>query len=84
MKSPLPLLIAAGLAIGAMSNVRAADEAWVLRFGAHVINPQTNHGQLAGMKASINSDNKPTFSLDYLVTPAWGVDCSPRCRSNTR
>ena len=74
MKPLLPLLIAAGLAVGALSNVHATDDPWVLRLGTHVINPQSNNGQLAGMHASIDSDTKPTVSLEYLVTPAWGVE----------
>lgn len=74
MKPLLPILIAAGLAIGAASTAHAADDSWVLRFGAHVVNPKANNGQLAGMRASIDSDTKPTFSLEYLATPNWGIE----------
>jgi len=74
MKPLLSVLIAATLAVGAVSNARATDDTWVLRFGAHVVNPQSDNGQLAGMKASINSDTKPTVSVEYLLTPSWGLD----------
>ena len=74
MKPLLPLLIAAGLAVGAFSNVYATDHPWVLRFGAHVIDPKSDNGQLAGMRTSIDSDTKPTVSLEYLLTPSWGVE----------
>ena len=74
MKPFLPLLAAAGLAIGAMASVAHADDNWVLRFGAHVVDPKSNTGRLAGMKSRIDSDVKPTFSLEYMFTPNWGLD----------
>ncbi|MFC5527174.1 OmpW family protein [Rhodanobacter ginsengisoli] len=74
MKPLLPALMAAVLAAGAVSNAHASDDPWVLRFGAHVVNPKSDNGQLAGMKASIASDTRPTVSLEYLITPSWGVE----------
>lgn len=75
MKSLLPLVIAATLAAGTASIAQAAEAgSWVVRFGAHTVNPQSNNGTLAGMKASIGSDTKPTASLEYLVTPSWGAE----------
>lgn len=74
MKPLLSLLITAALAAGAVSNAHATDDPWVLRFGAHVVNPKSDNGQLAGMKASINSDTKPTVSVEYLLTPSLGVE----------
>lgn len=68
----LPLLLAAGLA--ALPAAHAADDAWVLRFGAHVVDPKSDNGRLAGLKTSIDSDIKPSISLEYLITPNWGVD----------
>ncbi|WP_426661885.1 OmpW/AlkL family protein [Rhodanobacter aciditrophus] len=68
----LPLLIAASFA--ALPAARAADDAWVVRIGAHVVDPKSDNGQLAGMRASIGSDTRPTVSLEYLFTPSWGVD----------
>lgn len=72
MKILLPLLIAAGFA--AALPAHANDDAWVLRFGAHVVDPKSNNGSLAGMKAKVSSDLKPTASLEYLATPNWGVE----------
>jgi len=74
MKPLLCVLIAAALVVGAVSNVRAADDAWVLHLGAHVVDPKSDNGQLAGMKASISSDTKPTVSVEYLLTPSWSLD----------
>jgi len=74
MKPLLCVLIAAALVVGAVSNARAADDAWVLHLGAHVVDPKSDNGQLAGMKASISSDTKPTVSVEYLLTPSWSID----------
>lgn len=74
MKAALPLLIAATLATGTVSTAHADDNGWVIRFGAHVVDPQSDNGHLAGMKASIGSDTKPTGSIEYLLTPNWGIE----------
>ena len=63
-------LLAATVALPA----QAADDVWVARVGAHVVNPDSDNGQLAGAKASISSDTRPTVSLEYLWTPSWGVE----------
>ncbi len=74
MKPTVPLLMAATLAIGGTSLAHAAESPWLFRFGAHVVQPRSDNGQLAGMKARIDSDTRPTASLEYLVTPGWGVE----------
>ncbi len=74
MKAVLPLLIATTLAIGAVSVAHADDNDWVVRFGAHVVNPQSDNGRLAGMQASIDSSVRPTGSIEYLATPNWGFE----------
>lgn len=63
-------LLAAAFAL----PVQASDNVWVARVGAHVVNPQSNNGQLAGARASITSNTQPTFSLEYFLTPSWSVD----------
>lgn len=75
MKTPLLLLATATLALAAAAPAHADENSnWVFRFGAHVVNPTSDNGHLAGMKASIDSDTKPTFSLEYMATPSWGVE----------
>lgn len=75
MKNALPLLLAASLAIGPMAAAHAEDNGnWVVRFGAHVVDPQSDNGRLAGMQAKVGSDTKPTASVEYLFTPNWGVE----------
>ncbi len=73
MKALLPLLVAAGLGIGAASPAHA-DDNWLVHVGAHMVDPASKNGTLAGMKANIGSDIKPTVSLEYMFTPHWSVD----------
>lgn len=73
MKLLLPLVAVAGL-VAITAPVHATDNAWVLRFGAHVVDPKSDNGKLAGMKADVGSDLKPTASLEYMFTPNWGAD----------
>lgn len=70
------LILSAGLAALAVAPVFAqdTDDAWVLRIGAHVVDPKTGNGHLAGMDASISSSARPTVSLSYMLTPAWDID----------
>lgn len=75
----LPLLILAfPLAMGVASAAHAVDSAtddhWVVRVGAHVVDPQSNNGTLAGMRTTISKDTKPTESIEYMLTPAIGID----------
>lgn len=73
MKALLPLLVAAGLGLCAASPAHA-DDNWIIHVGAHVVDPASNNGTLAGMKADIGSDIKPTVSLEYMFTPSWSMD----------
>ncbi len=72
MKRFIPALLAAATAITTLPAF--ADQSWVVRAGMHVVDPVTDTGQLAGLKAGVGSDTKPTFSIEYLITPQWGVD----------
>lgn len=60
--------------IAVVPVVHADDMNWVLRFGAHVVDPKSDNGRLAGMKASIDSNIRPTASIEYMATPNWGID----------
>lgn len=73
MKLWLPLIAVVGMGLTTLP-AHAADDVWTLRFGAHVVDPKSDNGRLAGMKASVSSDLKPTASIEYRFTPNWGVD----------
>ena len=75
MKALLPLFIAAALgAVAAPAAHADTNDNWVVRFGAHVVDPKSNTGTLAGLKSSVNSSVRPSASLEYLITPNLGVD----------
>ncbi len=74
MKALLPLLVAA--AFGAIAPAAHADtnDNWVVRFGVHAVDPKSNNGDLAGLRASVSSSVRPTASIEYMFTPNLGVD----------
>ncbi|EIL91126.1 OmpW family outer membrane protein [Rhodanobacter sp. 115] len=74
MKAALPLLVAAAFATASVSVARADDSHWVVRIGAHVVDPASDNGHLAGMKTGVGDSTRPTGSIEYLVTPNWGVE----------
>ncbi len=75
MKALLPLFIAAALGSVAAPAAHAdTNDNWVVRFGAHVVDPKSNNGTLAGMKATVDSSVRPSASLEYMITPNLGVD----------
>ena len=75
MKALLPLFIAAALgAVAAPAAHADTNDNWVVRFGAHVVDPKSNNGTLAGAKASVNSSVRPSASLEYMINPNLGVD----------
>jgi len=74
MKFSTSLLAFTLLAAASMSAAHAADDSWVVRFGASGVVPKSDNGSLAGMRANVSGDLRPTASLEYLVTPQWGVE----------
>ncbi len=69
------------LALGALicvmavnSSAQNVDSPWVLRFGAHVVDPKSDNGRLAGAKTTIGSSTRPTFSIEYMLTPELGFE----------
>ncbi len=59
-------------AVGA--SAQDADGPWVLRVGAHEVEPTSSNGYLAGAKTSIGSSTRPTFSIEYMLTPQLGFE----------
>ena len=77
MKTLLPLSLALALSLAPTVHATDTDSAngnWVIRFGAHVVDPKNDNGRLAGMNATISSNARPTASIEYMLTPAVGVD----------
>jgi outer membrane protein len=61
---------------GLATSARADDGSWVVKFGVHEVSPKSDNGQLAGgaLKADVGDSARPTVTLEYLVTPNWGVE----------
>ncbi|ODU66341.1 MAG: hypothetical protein ABT16_01920 [Rhodanobacter sp. SCN 65-17] len=76
MKASVIALAALTLAIGPIAARADSSESspWVVRVGVHTVNPKSDNGTLAGMKATIGSDTQPTFSLEYRFDPHWSAD----------
>lgn len=75
MKS-LPLsLLAAALALGAVTNAHATED-WFVRFGPTVVDPKSGNGSLAGgaLQTEIKSQTALGFTLGYHYTPNWAVE----------
>ena len=66
---PLGLMIAAAPA-------QAQDQSWFFRAGAHVVDPQSGNGTLAGgtLEASIDSDVSATLVLGRQLDDHWAVE----------
>ncbi len=47
---------------------------WVARLGYSKVHAKPSNGQLAGMKADVGSSQRPTASIEYLLTPHWGFE----------
>lgn len=71
----LSLALALPLATSAHAqDATANNDNWVFRFGAHVVDPKTDNGHLAGMKTTISNNARPTASIEYMFTPNLGID----------
>ncbi|MBL8297464.1 MAG: OmpW family protein [Rhodanobacteraceae bacterium] len=55
---------------------RAHAEDWTLKIGLHQVAPRSDNGDLAGgtLATDVSGDWRPTFQLEYFVTPNWGVE----------
>lgn len=69
------LLVLAVLAATPLAHA-AGETPWTFRFGMHVVSPASSNGTLAGgtLKADVDDNWRPTFSLEYMLTPKLGVD----------
>jgi outer membrane protein len=72
----LPAALAACLAFAATAAHAQLDNPWTFRFGVHDVSPTSGTGSLAGgaLKADLDDSVRPTASIEYLVTPSFGID----------
>jgi outer membrane protein len=70
-------LLALALACGLASPAFAAEAgSWSFSVGAHVVDPSSGNGTLAGgaLEADVGSDWRPTITAEYFFTPNLGLE----------
>lgn len=79
MKHLLDSLCRGALAAGLIAlplGAFGADGDWFVRAGAHVVNPRSDNGTLAGgtLRAQVDSGMRPTITLGRRLSPRWAVE----------
>lgn len=70
-------IVLASCLAGIATTTQAAETGdWIVKFGAHQVSPKSDNGRLAGgaLKADVGSDWRPTVTLEYFLTPNWGLE----------
>ncbi len=71
-------LLAAAIIVAVAPMPAQAIEAgdWLIRIGAHTIDPKSDNGRLAGgaLAARVGSDTRPTIMAEYMFTSNLGVE----------
>lgn len=70
-------MLALAACLACAGSAHAAERGdWVVKFGAHAVSPKSDNGRLAGgaLKADVGDDVRPTVSLEYFLTPNWGLE----------
>jgi outer membrane protein len=72
----LPLLTGALLLALASPALATEKGDWAISLGAHVVNPSSDNGSLAGgaLKTDVGSDWKPTITAEYFFSPNLGLE----------
>lgn len=75
MQRALSLLAAAALGILGIHSAHAqGPDPWVIHFGASLVEPKPHNGTLAGMRTTIDSDTRPSASIEYFFTANWSIE----------
>jgi outer membrane protein len=76
MKRKLTLGALAALALAAPFAQAAEAGDVQIKIGAHVVDPKSDNGTLAGgaLKANTNSSIRPTIGLEYFLSPKLGIE----------
>jgi outer membrane protein len=70
------LIIAGALFAAPLGNAvaQSVESPWIVHVGAHVVDPKSNTGDLAGLSSSATRSLRPSVSTEYLLTPSWSVE----------
>jgi outer membrane protein len=68
-------ILAAGLLAPALAAAYEAGDV-IVRVGAHVVDPKSDNGTLAGgtLEVDVDSDIKPTFMAEWMLTDRIGLE----------
>lgn len=74
--TPRTNAICALLVAALLCATQAHAEDWTFKVGLHQVDPRSDNGDLAGgtLASEVSGDWRPTFQLEYFVTPNWGVE----------
>lgn len=61
-------------AMPAATLADTVDMPWRIHVGAHVVDPSSGTGKLAGLHASVDSSTRPTISIEYMLDDAWSIE----------
>lgn len=75
-KKLIPAAVAAALVLAGAGRAHADDATWVVKVGAHVVDPKSDNGTLAGgaFKAHVGNDTQPTITAEYMFNPNLGLE----------
>jgi outer membrane protein len=70
------LSLGAAAALSASTLVAAEAGSFAVKFGAHVVDPKSDNGSLAGgaLDVTIDDDIQPTVMIEYYVTQHLGIE----------
>ena len=68
------VLLASTLAAVTGPALAQSQGDWSFGIGVANVNPKSDNGDLAGGKASIDSDTRPTFTVEYFVRDNLGIE----------
>jgi outer membrane protein len=78
MKTTSKLAIALGAALlcGATAHAEDAANNWVVKIGAHNVDPQSGNGKLAkgALDVDVGSNAGLTFTAERMMTTNWGIE----------
>lgn len=74
-KKTMVFALCAGLALAAGASAQEKGS-WYLDFGAHVVDPKSDNGSVAGgaLDVTVGDSLRPTVMVEYFVGRNWGVE----------
>ncbi|GHG79263.1 OmpW/AlkL family protein [Pseudodonghicola xiamenensis] len=76
MKRQTAALVATTALAAVLAGPLAAQSQgdWTLGVGLGWVNPKSNNGTLAGAKAEVGDNIRPTFTAEYFFRDNWGIE----------